>query len=208
MSEQLKGIFINCPYDDEYKQFFEEIVFLCYYFHFEPHFASEDISSGSRQDKIVGLIQNTKYGIHDISRVSISHISGLPRFNMPFELGMDVMHCVETDKDKKLLVLDGKKGNYEKLLSDIKCADIEAHENKPENLFKILRTFFLQIGSYKDVKSPNYILNYYQMTFSVWLKENLRECDIDMASGISMLEYKQKVCQFFRDNYGDGAQCN
>lgn len=206
MSNELGKVFINCPYDKDYEPFFKALVFLCCYFHYEPRFACEDFSSRSRQDKIVNLIQVTEYGIHDISRISLSP-SGLPRFNMPFELGMDVMHCIETNKSKKILVLDGHKGNYEKLMSDIKCADIEAHENDAARLFTIIRRFFLQTGAFKNVKGSPWILKYFQMTFLAWLSENLKMCDIDMDSEISMLEYRQKVCQFFEGGYGTPAEC-
>ena len=38
--------------------------------------------------KIADLIGQCRYGIHDISRTDASSRGGLPRFNMPLELGL------------------------------------------------------------------------------------------------------------------------
>ncbi len=45
-------------------------------------------SSENRLSKIEGIIRDSKFGIHDISFVDLDQKTKLPRFNMPFELGM------------------------------------------------------------------------------------------------------------------------
>ena len=56
---------------------------------FEARCALEDDdASRVRVDKIYDLISESKYGIHDISRVTLDHVHRLPRFNMPLELGL------------------------------------------------------------------------------------------------------------------------
>ena len=45
-------------------------------------------SAEVRIDKIAKIIKDCRYGIHDISRTEVSRETGLPRFNMPFELGL------------------------------------------------------------------------------------------------------------------------
>jgi len=44
----------------------------------------DDDASRMRMDKIYDLISESKYGIHDISRVTLDHAHRLPRFNMPW----------------------------------------------------------------------------------------------------------------------------
>ena len=105
----LPKVFINCPYDDQYIVNFRLLIYLCYYFGCEPIFASEDHSAAPRGEKIVELIQKSDYAIHDLSRVELSKDKSLPRFNMPFELGMYYMHVQEDSKSKPFLVLDGEK---------------------------------------------------------------------------------------------------
>jgi hypothetical protein len=39
-------------------------------------------------DKICRIIRECPYSVHDISRTELDAGSGLPRFNMPFELGL------------------------------------------------------------------------------------------------------------------------
>ena len=88
MSDRRK-VFINCPYDKEYFNFFQLLVYFCFFFSYEPCFASEDFSSSSRIQKIEEMIEQSSIGIHDISRIKLT--DNHPRFNMPFELGMDYM---------------------------------------------------------------------------------------------------------------------
>jgi hypothetical protein len=85
------NVFLNCPFDSEYWPVFEAIVFTIFACGFVPRCAREEAdSSDVRVDKLVRLIQQSRYGIHDISRVELDDAHGLPRFNMPFELGLDL----------------------------------------------------------------------------------------------------------------------
>jgi len=81
-------VFINCPFDDAYMPLLHAVVFTVYRCGFVPQCSlGEDDSSNSRLDKIVNIINNCRYAIHDISRTEINK-TGYPRFNMPFELGI------------------------------------------------------------------------------------------------------------------------
>jgi hypothetical protein len=81
-------IFINCPFDEEYIPLLHAIVFGIYRCGFVPQCAmGEDDGSDTRLDKIIRCIKNCRYGIHDISRIEVN-VHNLPRFNMPFELGI------------------------------------------------------------------------------------------------------------------------
>jgi hypothetical protein len=88
--------FINCPFDSEYKPLFEAIAFAVLACGIRPRCALEiDDSSEVRIDKIFKIIAECKYGIHDISRTEVTSASGLPRFNMPLELGNFVTPFLE-----------------------------------------------------------------------------------------------------------------
>ena len=81
------NVFINCPFDKDYFLNLQSIVFTVYRCGFYPVSAlSEDNALVSRLLKIEKLIEISKYGIHDISRIELNN-HGFPRFNMPFELG-------------------------------------------------------------------------------------------------------------------------
>jgi hypothetical protein len=51
----------------------------------------ERLDSGRpRIDKIISLIKESKYAIHDLSRLKAREAGEYYRLNMPFELGLDV----------------------------------------------------------------------------------------------------------------------
>lgn len=106
-----QNIFINCPFDDLYKPLLDAIVFAVQISGFQPRCALEASNAGqARLYKIVEIISECRYGIHDLSRTELSR--NLPRFNMPLELGLD-LGCRHYGsgrlRDKRLLVMDKQK---------------------------------------------------------------------------------------------------
>ena len=47
-----------------------------------------DDGGQTRIDKIFALIEQCRYGIHDLSPTELDAVNNLPRFNMPLELGL------------------------------------------------------------------------------------------------------------------------
>ena len=75
------------------------------------------------------FIRDSPYGVHDISKTEPDE-SGLPRFNMPLELGpfLGAKRFGGTDQgSKKALVLDREPYRYQTFISDIAGQDIHAH---------------------------------------------------------------------------------
>jgi hypothetical protein len=86
-----KNIFINCPFDDEYRPLLRAMLFTVIYCGLTPRIATERADSGEvRIRKIVELMKESKFSVHDISRIEPLKRGDLPRFNMPFELGMEL----------------------------------------------------------------------------------------------------------------------
>ena len=82
------SVFINCPFDHQFKPLFRAMVFTVEYYNFSARCSLEVTDSGEvRIGKIIRLIRESKYGIHDISRTEVNE-KGLPRFNMPYEFGI------------------------------------------------------------------------------------------------------------------------
>jgi hypothetical protein len=110
---------------------------------FAPRCALDESDSAVvRFDKILDLIAACEFSIHDVSRVELDRSSGLPRFNMPFELGADLglrLKGQAVHRKRRILVLDALANRYDRTLSDISGMDIEVHGNEVERLIKVVR---------------------------------------------------------------------
>jgi hypothetical protein len=85
-----KNIFINCPFDEAFESLLRPLLFTIVYLDLNPRITLENSdSSVSRLSKILKLIKESKYSIHDISRVKSTSKNEFARLNMPFELGID-----------------------------------------------------------------------------------------------------------------------
>jgi len=83
------NVFVNCPFDKNYKPLFNAMVFAIFDCGFIARCAlEEEDASQIRIDKIYGIIADCRYGIHDILRTELDANTHLPRFNMPLELGI------------------------------------------------------------------------------------------------------------------------
>jgi hypothetical protein len=100
-------------------------------------------SSGLRIIKILELIGSCRYGIHDISMQSLDAVTNLPRFNMPFELGLFLgcQHFSEhaDQKSKAMLVLDSAPYRFRESLSDFAGYDIVCHNSSPDQAIRLVR---------------------------------------------------------------------
>lgn len=142
------NVFINCPFDKFYVPLLQPLIFTVLYLDLNP-LVSETKSSGQvRVEQIKKLIFNSKYSIHDISRSEALKENDLPRFNMPFEMGLD-LGCQAYGKGKrafkKCLVLEKTKYHYLKVISDIGGQDIENHNDNPEELVRKVRNWFTAV---------------------------------------------------------------
>jgi len=147
-----RDIFINCPFDEEYRPLFQALVFVIADCGFRARCALEILDSGeTRADKLRRLIRESPYGIHDISRTEPDKGSGLPRFNMPFELGLDVgcrfFSSHPRERAKRILVLGKQRYEYQQYLSDIAGQDIQAHHGNPDDLINVVRAWLQRDGA-------------------------------------------------------------
>jgi hypothetical protein len=137
------NVFINCPFDIEYLPIFRAIIFTVFDCGYIARCAREiDDSSEVRIDKIIKIISECKYGVHDISRTELDKETNLPRFNMPFELGMFLgakRFGHSEQKKKSCLILDKVPFRYHSFISDIAGQDIQAHNNKVPETIRVVR---------------------------------------------------------------------
>jgi hypothetical protein len=149
-SEFGKCVFINCPFDHDYLPLLRVLIFSVIQCGFRPRIATERADSGEvRIRKILSLIGESRFSIHDISRIEPLAKGALPRFNMPFELGVDIGSREHGDarlRSKRCLILERERFRYQKVLSDIAGNDIKAHGNDPVGVVKAVRSWFSENG--------------------------------------------------------------
>ena len=63
-------VFVNCPFDQDYLPLLRPILFTIFDLGFNPRIALESLDSGRpRMEKIISLIENSRFAIHDLSRI-------------------------------------------------------------------------------------------------------------------------------------------
>jgi hypothetical protein len=153
-------IFINCPYDDDYRPLLEALLFTVLDCGLTPRLAADQGDSGQlRLEKIRDLIRASRYSIHDISRLEPLRQGILPRFNMPFELGLDLgcrFYGAAPLATKQCLILEAERDRYRRALSDISGNDIRTHKNDPATLVDEVRRW-LWLVTRKDLPSGSQI---------------------------------------------------
>jgi hypothetical protein len=131
-----RSAFVNCPFSPDYQGLFRAIVFTIYICEFRPRCALEvSDSSENRLSKIQDIVEECRFGIHDLSIMGLDEATRLPRFNMPFELGLFIAakrFGGAKQKRKVALVLDTDPYRYRAALSDISGQDIASHQGSPE----------------------------------------------------------------------------
>ena len=160
------NVFINCPFDAKYKSLFDAMVFAVHDCGFIPRCAlEEEDASQVRIDKIYSIIADCRYGIHDISRTELDEGSGLPRFNMPLELGVFLgakKFGIEEQARKKCLILDTEPYRYQQFISDIAGQDIQAHKNSSREIVTRVRNWLRTASRRETIPSGGIIWERYQ----------------------------------------------
>ena len=138
-------VFVNCPFDSPYKPLLDALLFTIHDCGFIARTALEKMGAAeTRLDKIARIIQESKWSIHDISRVEVSPASPLPRFNMPFECGLALglqRFGGARNRERDFLILAGKAHEDKQTLSDLAGQDAAYHEGKPDKLIGGVRAF-------------------------------------------------------------------
>lgn len=160
-SRPANAVFLNVPFDAEFRPLFEALVFAVIDCSFVPRCALETSDGGHvRVEKITRIIAGCDFGVHDISRTELDRISGLPRFNMPFELGLFLgakRFGSGRQRRKATLILDRERFRFQSYLSDIAGQDIKAHGGRAELLIKAVRDWLRDAAPRRSMPSSTVI---------------------------------------------------
>ncbi len=192
-------VFINCPFDISYQTLFDAICFTIICCGYKPRCGHEQVDSGQeRLERLCVLMEQCQFGIHDISSVGHDPESKLPRFNMPFELGL-FLGCArfgdDSQQSKKSLILDKERHRYQLFLSDISGRDVQEHNGDPRQAAMQTRTFLNAHGG-RQLAGADYIWRLFE-GFQKQLPDICAECKLD-AGNLTFPDYVHTTNLFLK----------
>ena len=141
--KRIQSVFLNIPYDNQFEELYlAYIVGLTQLgFHINATLA---VPNQGRLDRIVQLIEESDVSIHDLSRIELSS-PGIPRFNMPLELGLALYRSHATNGRHRVFVFEKKAYRMLQSTSDVNVALIpKVHNGRPKGVMVGLRNIFHQ----------------------------------------------------------------
>ena len=204
MSTRVKSthVFINCPFDTGYQPIFSAIVFAVYDLGFVARCSLEDDDAGEvRLTKIQRIIEECRYGINDLSTVTLDTVTGLPRFNMPLELGL-FLGCkrfgAKNQSNKRTLILDSEQYRYRQFISDISGQDIRAHGGDPERAIRAVRDWLQATSKRQGLAGGGEIIEHYRR-FQIDLPTICREAELE-TDRLTFIDLSTVVTDWLRAN--------
>ena len=144
MAKKADQVFLNVPYDARFENLFLAYIAGITALGLVPR-ATLEIPGGTRRlEKILVLISKCEYSIHDLSRVELDRISPrVPRFNMPFELGLTVArHWKARPSEHTWFVCESMDRRLLKSLSDLNGTDPYIHGGSATGVLRELLNMF------------------------------------------------------------------
>ena len=121
-------VFINVPFDAEYENTFLALVASLVGLGLNPRCVLEVPPAIDRLRRLYSLIRSCPFSLHDLSRVQVGRTGPfrVPRFNMPFELGLAAAVALDADQHQ-WRVLERVPHRVAQSLSDISGYDPMIH---------------------------------------------------------------------------------
>jgi hypothetical protein len=198
-----EDVFINCPFDDDYRDLFRALIFTIHACGFRARSARElDDCGQTRISKLYGIIEESRYGIHDISRTQLDPAHQLPRFNMPLELGIFLgarQYGKPEQRQKKVLIFDIEPFRFQKFVSDLAGMDIHAHDGRVEVAISRTRDWLVNVTRSQLPGSKKLIRWYHE--FIAILPAIAGELDLDAATA-SYFDFEEMLLKWLENING------
>ncbi|MFL6233606.1 MAG: hypothetical protein ACJ76N_10770 [Thermoanaerobaculia bacterium] len=128
-------MFLNVPFDADYAPLFLALIAGLTALGRTPRCVLEVPSGGrNRLERIFGLMESCDASIHDLSRITLSGPQDVPRFNMPFELGMAYALAQKVSHD--FFIFEEKPFRLQASLSDLNGHDPHIHDSTPSGVLR------------------------------------------------------------------------
>jgi len=144
VAKKADEVFLNVPYDHRFENLFLAYVAGLTALGFVPRATLEIPGSDRRLEKIFALIGRCEYSIHDLSRVELDRSAPrVPRFNMPFELGLTVARLWKAGAHEHAwFVCESTDRRLLKSLSDLNGTDAYIHGGRADGVLRELLNMF------------------------------------------------------------------
>ncbi len=151
----IESVFLNIPYDSDFEDLYVAYIVGLTQLGLRIHVALAVPNQG-RLATIIELIEQSEFSVHDLSRVEVSH--GVPRFNMPVELGLALYRSHATKGKHSVFIFEAKAHRAQRSTSDVNALDPHIHNGTPKGLMNALRNIFRQPGDVTTV--PEMLASY------------------------------------------------
>ncbi len=136
-----QSVFLNVPFDEDYAPLFVALITGLAALGRKPRCVLEVPSGGrNRLERIFGLIASCGASIHDLSRVTLSDHLNVPRFNMPFELG--IAYSLSQLRPHSFFVFEEKAFRLQASLSDLSGHDPYIHDGSSSGVLRCILDCF------------------------------------------------------------------
>ncbi|MFN7130743.1 MAG: hypothetical protein ACK4N5_01595 [Myxococcales bacterium] len=128
-------MFINCPFDSRYEPLFLAQLASIIAFGRRPRCVVELPTSAARLERLMEIIDSCDASFHDLSRVQGTRTRShgtLPRFNMPFELGLSMVRSIE--KRQHVFIFEEVPHRLHATTSDVAMFDPLIHRGTVEGV--------------------------------------------------------------------------
>jgi len=142
---QNDAVFLNIPYDPQFEKLYLAYIVGLTILGFVPR-ATLGIPGGARRlERIYELIRSCRYSIHDLSRVQLDRKAPrVPRFNMPFELGLAVAWTTENPSRHTWFACEEDQYRPLKSISDLNGTDFHVHKGTVVGVMRELCNVFVR----------------------------------------------------------------
>ena len=143
-SAERYSVFLNVPYDSGFENLYLAYIAGLSAFGLIPRATLEIPTSRRRLERITALIRKCGFSIHDFSRVQLdARAPRVPRFNMPFELGLAVAQGTRSGRET-WYVCETVSHRINKSLSDLDGSDVRIHRGTVKGVFRALCDIFVR----------------------------------------------------------------
>lgn len=143
VARSARDVFCNCPFDQAYEPLFLALISALLCTGQMPRTVLEVPAAKDRLERVLGLLEECPFSLHDLSRVQLS--TGdvrVPRFNMPFELGLAVALARRGGRPHQFQILEGQSYRLQRTLSDLNGYDPYVHGNSVRGMFEAVCNAF------------------------------------------------------------------